>query len=204
MSSTSYKYFTKTYTYEQKRLIKIVADVDGQVNSELKFNYDVNGRLVKTEKINSSSTVSWRYEYDNQNRIIKINTPPAAGIYNALYDYDLSGNVIKYSAFNNVTNQLVFYLVYEHDSKGNRITREAFANNNGTIEYYGKFSFTYDQMKNPYNREELRIPTCYESAYFTGGIPSEHNFLFESVVGSGQVASAKVSFVYQKNGLPKA
>lgn len=49
MSTTSYRYSTKTCVYQQKRLVKIIADIDNQVIYEMRFSYDTLGKLIKTE-----------------------------------------------------------------------------------------------------------------------------------------------------------
>ena len=202
MNSSANKYWTRTFVYEQQRLIKIIADMDGQVYHEIRFLYDASGKLIKGERNNvGGGAYSWTYEYDNQNWIIKINPPAGSGIYNAVYEYDAAGNVTKYSAINNGFNLQSYYILYEYDSKGNRVTREIFIDNNGTFQSTGKYSNVYDAMKNPFNRQELLIPAHYQDAYFTGRA-SDHNFLYE--INSSGIRSAPLSYLYQKNGLPKA
>lgn len=200
------KYVTKRYVYEQNRLVKTITDRDGTPHSELKFSYDNLGKLVSGQLFfyaNGTTLPPWIYEYDNKNRIIKINTPLVSGIYYSLYEYDSLDNVVKYSAYDNVTNQLAFYVRYENDSRGNTISRESFVNNNGTIDYIGKYLFTYDTKRNPYNTDELRIATSYENCYSSGG-KAEHNFLYEMIPQGQVVASAPYTYTYYKNGLPKA
>ena len=82
------------------------------------------------------------------------------------------------------------------------MTREVFVDNNGTFQNYGKYSIVYDVMKNPFSRQELTVPVYYQDPYFTGKA-SEHNFLYELNSGGGN-ASAPLTYLYQKNGLPKA
>ena len=108
MNSSANKYWTRTFVYEQQRLIKIIADMDGQVYHEIRFLYDASGKLIKGERNNvGGGAYSWTYEYDNQNRIIKINPPAGSGIYNAVYEYDAAGNVTKYSAI--ICNPITYY-----------------------------------------------------------------------------------------------